>query len=265
MKKLAVIALYFFAASGLILTVGFLAVKFGLTNETGIIDEQRSSFLKEKPRTALVWTKGEEWSVIKKAVARDRETLDRAAAAAGVPPRLIVAELAVEQLRLFHDNRELFKTVFAPLKILGNQSQFSWGVMGIKQETAVLIEENLKDSNSPFYPGPEYELLLDFKTGDRDRERFLRIIDEHDRFYSYLYAALFLKEILAQWQKTGYDISGRPEILSTLYDIGFARSKPNGAPKSGGAPIKIGDMTYSFGSLAGEFYDSDELIDYFPR
>lgn len=93
----------------------------------------------------------------------------------------------------------------------------------------------------------------------------MRIIDEDNRYYSYLYAGLHLKEFEAQWKKAGYDISARPEILSTLFNIGFRYSKPNANPKSGGASIDVYDKDYSFGSLAGEFYYSNELIDVFPR
>jgi hypothetical protein len=74
-----------------------------------------------------------------------------------------------------------------------------------------------------------------------------------------------LKEVLSQWQKAGFDISSKPEIISTLYNIGFENSRPNADPRVGGSEIKIGDDTYSFGGLAAQFYASQELIDYFPR
>jgi hypothetical protein len=178
---------------------------------------------------------------------------------------MIVAPLVVEQLRMFFDERELFKTVFAPLKILGVQSQFSWGVMGVKQETAVAIEEHLKDSSSPFYLGPSYEHLLDFSTDNPDQERFARLTDQHNRYYSYLYGALYIKELETQWQKAGFSISDKPEIIGTLYNIGFAHSQPNASPQIGGAEISIGDTSYSFGALAADFYHSQELIEYFPN
>jgi hypothetical protein len=68
-----------------------------------------------------------------------------------------------------------------------------------------------------------------------------------------------------QWKQAGFDISKKPDILATLYNIGFVGSKPNANPQSGGAAIRIGNKTYSFGSLALEFYNSNELIDEFPR
>ena len=56
----------------------------------------------------------------------------------------------------------------------------------------------------------------------------------------------------------------RPEIACTLYNVGFAQSKPKADPKVGGSGIAVGDAKYSFGSLGYEFYYSGELLDAFP-
>jgi len=137
--------------------------------------------------------------------------------------------------------------------------------MGIKQETAIQIENNLKNQTSPFYLGLEYEHLLDFKTTDIDTERFDRIIDKKNQYYSYLYTGIYMKQIMKQWSDSGFPIDKRPEIITTLYNIGFIHSKPNATPASGGAAITVGGKTYSFGDLASQFYYSDELIAEFPR
>lgn len=217
----------------------------------------------------LTWSQSEEWSVLKKAIIKDRPAIVSAGERVGISPRLIVAVLIVEQLRLFHSNREIFKQIFAPLQILGNQSQFSWGVMGIKQDTARQIEDNLRDLQSVWYLGREYEHLLNYASSTRDSdidsERFARLTDEKDRYFSYLYTAILLKELEMQWDRAGFPIADRPEILATLFNIGFLNSHPNPEPKSGGAEIEIGQKTYSFGGLAGSFYHSDELITEFPR
>ena len=65
--------------------------------------------------------------------------------------------------------------------------------------------------------------------------------------------------------KVGIDISQRPEIIATLYNIGFKNSVPKEKPLSGGSAIEIGNNKYSFGSLAGFFYYSGELKEQFPR
>jgi hypothetical protein len=272
-KKLFTILIYIFAAIGFVLTFGFFAVKFGLTNEKGVIDNQKNTFIDKKDTDTVVkkaeneesWKKTEDWQALKVAITKDREAIYKASALFDVKPRMIVAIIMVEQMRLFGDNRELVKTVFAPLKILGVQSQFSWGVVGIKRETAISTENYLKDDTSSFYPGKKYENLLDFQTKDTEQERFLRLTDEDNRLYSYLYTAAILKELETQWKNAGYPLNTRPEILSTLFNIGFIHSKPNKDPKSGGASIVAGGKTYSFGSLAESFYNSNELTEYFPK
>ena len=272
-KKIFKILIYAFAAIGFILTAGFFAVKFGLTNNKGIIDVQQKEFIsngkiQEKHAvfyTNAPWMKSDEWMTFEQAVIKDRAVIDDVAAKTDVSPRIIVSVLAVEQLRLFFTERPVFKEIFSPLKILGTQSQFSWGVMGIKPDTAKQIEIFLKDKNSPFYPGLKYEGLLDFKTADTDTERFQRMTDYKDRNYSYLYGTLNIKEIISEWQKSGIDISNSPGIIGTLFNIGFNNSKPNSNPQIGGAEIDIDNIKYSFGSLAHDVYYSDKLLDVFPR
>ena len=283
-KKIFKIFVYVFAVIGFILVTGYFAVRYGLTNTSGIIDLQNENFL-QNGKTGLTsnvsqsigklnnpyWSTLSEWGILKGAIVKDKTLIYQAATTAGVTPRLIVSELVVEQLRLFYTERESYEKFFAPLKILGSQTQFSWGVMGIKEETAIQIENHLKDRTSPFYLGFSYEHLLNFpsssalNTDEIKQQRFTRLTDQHAHYYSYLYAALYLKQFETQWKNAGYDISNRPEILSTLYNIGFANSKPNSNPQSGGAEIDLGDHKYSFGSLAAEFYNSSELISEFPR
>lgn len=268
MKKAFQILIYIFAAIGFILVAVYGALQLGFTKTAGIIDSQHDYFKNQSTRQIdMTWSQGEEWQVLKQAIQKDTDSINVAAQKADIQPRILVATLIVEQLRLFYSDREVFKSIFAPLKILGTQSQFSWGVMGIKQDTAKQIEDNLKDSASDWYPGQKYEHLLDFPatTTDIDSARFARLTDEHDRTYSYLYAALDMKETEAQWQKAGISIADRPEILATLFNIGFANSKPHPNPLPGGAEIDIGTTTYSFGGLAGDFYYSDELTDIFPK
>lgn len=274
-KKIGIAVILVFALIGMFLTAGFLAVKFGLTNSGGIIDKQRENFLNpnNQPNGGVAqkyeWENLSEWQTLSAAILKDKAVITRAAATAGVEPRLIVMNLFVEQMRFFFDSRESYKKYFEPLKILGSQTLFSWGVMGIKPETALQIEANLKNPLSPFYPGAQYEHLLDFHTSNIEEERFTRMTDQHDHYGSYLYAGLYIKQITTQWKKAGFDLwsskSKRPDIIATLYNVGFANSKPKADPQSGGAPIPVGNRVYSFGSLGGEFYASSVLLDEFPR
>lgn len=271
MKKVASILIYIFAAIGFLLVITYLAVEFGWANTPGIIDRQRDHFQDEIKDAEDAWSQGEEWQILKEAVLKDMKVIDKVAMETGVSPRIIVSILIVEQLRLFHSEREVFKSVFAPLKILGNQSQFSWGVMGIKQDTARQIESNLRDPTSPWYLGTQYKGALDYPTSigkDKiDAERFARLTNEDDRYYSYLYAAFMMKQLISQWEKTGFPIDekSKPGILATLFNIGFENSKPHTNPQLGGAEIEINKTAYSFGGLARSFYESRELIAEFPR
>lgn len=213
------------------------------------------------------WRALPEWRVLREAITKDIEVINLAAMRARIDPRLLVSVLVVEQLRLFTSEREVYKQIFQPLKILGTQSKFSWGVMGMKEETAEAVERNLEDKNSPFYLGPEFENLLDFSAAEianKSNVRFERLTDQRDHYYSYLYAALFLKQIMAQWDGAGYNIDNRPEILATLFNLGFDKSVPKSKPEVGGAEIEIGDQLYSFGGLAFQFYYSGELSKSFP-
>jgi len=261
-------AVYVFALIGFFLTVGFIAIRLGWTKTSGIVDKQHDYF---KDSTASVdqalnqgWAQSPEWQILEVAIAKDAPDIIKASNVAGVDPRLTVGPLVAEQLRLFTSEREIFKQIFSPLKILGVQSQYSWGVMGIKQDTAIRVESNLTATSSDFYLGPSYEHLLDFQTSDHDSERFARLTDSKNRYYSYLYSALYIREIIEQWKKAGFDISDRPEVIATLYNIGFNNSRPNVNPSAGGAEIDVNGTTYSFGGLAGEFYRSNELTAEFP-
>ncbi len=263
MDKLFKVIVYTFALIGFVLVVGYVSVSMGWTNTKGVIDNQRGYF-KEQLKNAD-WISTEEWQTLKVAIAKDKDVIYRVSKETGVPSRIIVTPLVVEQMRLFFSEREIYKQIFAPLKILGNQNQFSWGVMGIKQDTARKIEENLKDTNSVWYLGKKFENVLDFTTSDPDSERFERMTDDKNRYYSYLYGAIFIKQIEKQWDNAGFPISNQPGIIATIYNIGFNNSKPHNNPLLGGAEIEIDKTTYSFGGLAQSFYESDELNEEFPR
>jgi hypothetical protein len=241
-----------------------VAILLGLTKTSGIKDPLNR--LLEQNAQATDWVNTEEYQSFKKSVIKDADKINAAGKAAGVNPRLITSALLSEQIRLYTDSsRESFKQFFQPLSILGIQSQYSWGVMGIKQETAIQIENNLKNSSSEFYLGKEYENLLDFSTEDIETERFDRLINKDDQYYSYLYSGIYMKQIMTQWNKAGFPLDNRPDIIATLYNIGYINSKPNPNPGAGGSQISVGGKSYSFGGLASSFYNSNELIEYFPR
>jgi hypothetical protein len=227
--------------------------------------------LKNKPKhkgkysqlSVFEWMNIEEWRTFKTAVAKDKQLIDSVEKVTGVEGRLIVSCLVGEQIRLFNSGREAYKQWIGPLKILSVESMYSFGVTGIKEHTARNIEMHLKDSTSVYYLGKKYEHLLDFK-GDPQTERISRLTSYRNHYYSYLYAAIFLKQVKIQWEKAGYPIDNRPEILVTLFNVGYPQSVPKSNPKVGGSTIMIKDKPYTFGAIGFQFYYSGELFDLFP-
>ena len=210
------------------------------------------------------WANTPDWDVISNGLIKDASIINQVAEETNVPARLIISAVIPEQFRFFSANRESYKKYFEPLKILGTLSKFSLGVSGIKPDTANQIENNDLTPTSPFYLGPEYEHLLDYPPGvNHNTELYNRLTDSKNHYYQYLYTALFIKQIETQWQGAGFDLSFRPDVLSTIFNLGYYHSKPNDTPEAGGAVIKVGDGTISFGELGSEFYFSGELIDIF--
>ncbi len=215
--------------------------------------------------SAYNWADTDEWNLMKEVFARDKDVIEKAAKDAGISPRLILSGVIGEQFRFFSSRRETFKSYFEPLKILATLSNTSYGIAGLKPKTVESIETNLKDTTSPFYLGLEMEHVADYDPSDDvPSVRLSRITDAKNSYYSYLYVGLFMKEIESQWQRAGYNIDNRPDVLATLYNLGFYYSIPKEDPKIGGTIINIGGASYAFGDVAYEFYYSGELSDIFP-
>ncbi len=212
----------------------------------------------------IPWMNTEEWEALKVAIMKDKDLIDSAAKLTGVESRLIVGCLVGEQIRLFNSKREMYKKYLGPVKVLSVQSQFSLGVNGIKDFTAMQVERNLKNDTSIFYMGKEYENLLDFKTNNPEVERITRLTDYRNHLYSYIYTGCILHQTMLQWKRSGFDIDNRPDILFTLFNVGFPQSKPNPDPKCGGSYITVHDKLYTFGAIGFDFYYSGELSDAFP-
>jgi len=293
LKYAGITIILIFALIGMAFTAIFIGMQFGLTNVRGTITE-RDSFFGKVPTLSLnknasstdqnnepvgngckdgmdqtkpcEWNQTVQWEVVKGGLAKDQAVIARVAGETGVPPRMIAAAVIPEQIRFFTDNREVFKRYFEPLKILASLSQFSLGVSGIKQKTADDIEKYAADSSSPFYPGDNMAALFAYASStDHDQELFNRLTDEKNHYYSYLYTALYLKEITAQWKQAGYDVHNRPDVLVTLFNLGFNASEPKADPKAAGAAITLGGTKYSFGTLGALFYHSSELKTEFPE
>jgi len=263
------IFLFGFAIIGVVFVFVYIAMRFGWLNVKGSISERNSYFNlnKEKQDVTIPFSLADtdEWKLMKEVFTRDQDIIKKSAKDARISARLILSSVIGEQFRFFNNRRESFKSYFEPLKILASLSNTSYGIAGLKPKTIGQIEDNLKNKKSPFYLGPEMEHVVDHKEGvDIETDRMNRITDAKNPYYSYLYVGLYTKEIISQWQKAGYDISNRPEILATLYNLGFYYSVPKVNPEVGGSVININGKDYTFGDIAYEFYYSGELSDIFP-
>ena len=236
----------------------------GLTKSDSTPDLLATSLPLSNELSVYIWSQDDVGKALEEATVKDKEVIDKAAKIAGVEPRMLVAAMYAEQTRMWRTQRGLFKQYLAPLKILASANQFSLGVMGIKPKTAEEIEAHLKDPLSPYYLGVENEHLLNFSTGDIAKERYNRLAHPTDHVYSFLYGAILIKQIEKQWADAGYPIDYRPDIVSTLYNIGFKHSNPGPNPQAGGATMNISGTTYTYGALSYEFYYSGNLQNEFP-
>jgi len=281
-KKILSIGLYVFACIGFLFVAVFISMQFGLLNVRGSIAE-RNTFFGQVPKTdntngclnapqdtqeevLCAWTNTAEWKVVHDGLIKDMSVIQDVSQKTGVSSRMIVASVVPEQIRFFTSNRESFKRYFEPFKILGSMSQFSLGVSGIKQETANDIEKYANDPTSPFYPGEGIAALLAYPTDvDHDGELYKRLTDAHNHYYSYLYTAVYLKEVEAQWKNAGFEVVERPDVLVTLFNLGFKASNPKPNPQVAGSLITVGGKDYSFGLLGTSFYNSNELMEIFSN
>lgn len=285
LKILLVLFILAFAGIGVMVTFVFFGMQHEVFNVPGSIIERNASFglvpttskaIREPESNGCkedmsqtepcFWYDTVQWEVVKGGLEKDAEIINRVSDETGVDARMIASAVIPEQSRFFTDNREVFKRYFEPLKLLVSLSKFSLGVSGIKQETAEAIEKHAQNSTSPFYPGDTFASLITYPEGaDKKQELFNRLTNEKDHYYSYLYTAIYLKEIEEQWMRAGFDVKNRPDVLVTLFNLGFDASIPKENPQVGGARITLGGQTYSFGYLGTLFYQSKELNAVFPN
>lgn len=279
-----------FACIGIVFSGVFVAMQYGLLNVKGST-QVRDEFYETLPKTDIlaavvpkkatttscveqsstgeaiavcVWNKSSEWQTVRAGIVKDKDIILKVSKETGVPSRMIVAAVAPEQLRFFTSNREQFKRYFEPLKVLGSMTQFSLGIAGLKQKTAEQIEQYAVDQNSPFFAGKGMANLISYDTSGAEPANLYGRLTSKDHYYSYLYVALFIKELEAQWGSYGYDVTGRPDIVTTLYNIGFKYSHPKPDPNIGGTTIELNGSSFSYGELGTAFYRSDELTAIFP-
>jgi len=251
-------------------------------NATSLLLKANKSFQTElkvlkakKDRTSLFeFSNYAVWNTFCNAVRKDKAAIDSAARIAGVEARMIVMCLVGEQVRMFNASRERFKQYVYPFNSVILPNNRGYGVTSILEHTALRIERQLVDKNSKFYPGDYFYKCLNTTDAApglvvdsikaHQHKTIQRLIKGGDHFYSYLYTAFLIRQYQAHWQREGFDLSYRPEIVGTLFNLGFDKSKPKKKPEVGGSSFKVGDKEYTFGGLCFEFYYSGEMMKDFP-
>lgn len=220
------------------------------------------------------WSNYKAWKQFCNALKSDKNAIDSVSRLTGVESRIIILCVVAEQLRMFNSGREKFKNFVYPYSRLILPTNRGYGVSGILEHTALRIEKTLFNRNDPFYPGDYFRNILNVRDSFPELKRdtikshrhttIQRLIKGGDHYYSYLYTALLLRQFQSHWEKAGFSLSNRPEILGTLFNLGYQKSKPKKNPSTGGSSFRIGDKSYTFGGLCYEFYYSGELQKEFP-
>ncbi|MBU1681168.1 MAG: hypothetical protein KKD86_20300 [Bacteroidetes bacterium] len=118
----------------------------------------------------------------------------------------------------------------------------SIGFCQVKLKTAYWIEVQLNDSNSAYFPDKKYKWKLSLSNTPEEIIHKL----ENDSL-NIMYASAYLRIIMSLWEKAGFPIDDRADILGTLYSTGlFKRDgkerKPNGSPKANKFGKEVGEQ-----------------------
>ena len=224
--------------------------------------------------SVYAWSNYTVWKQFCNTIIKDKRAIDSVSRLTGVESRIIVMCVVGEQLRMFNSGREKFKQYVYPYSRLILPSNRGYGVSGILEHTALRIESTLFNEKDPFYPGDYFQQTINVRDSFPEvindsisahrHKTIQRLIKGGDHYYSYLYTAYLMRQFQAHWERNNFDLSNRPEILGTLFNLGYQKSKPKKNPEVGGSTFKIGEKDYTFGGLCFEFYYSGEMQDAFP-
>ena len=252
------------------------AVSILLRDNKQFMREMKDVNKKAKFNTGSVyaWSNYTVWKQFCNTIIKDKRAIDSVSRLTGVESRIIVMCVVGEQLRMFNSGREKFKQYVYPYSRLILPSNRGYGVSGILEHTALRIESTLFNEKDPFYPGDYFQQTINVRDSFPEvindsisahrHKTIQRLIKGGDHYYSYLYTAYLMRQFQAHWERNNFDLSNRPEILGTLFDLGYQKSKPKKNPEVGGSTFKIGEKDYTFGGLCFEFYYSGEMQDAFP-
>ncbi|MGB2869953.1 MAG: hypothetical protein WBD36_16005 [Bacteroidota bacterium] len=177
------------------------------------------------------------------------ENIKNAAILFNVHPRVVASVIFVEHLmNVTWVDRKLDVT-FARYGF-----NTSIGLGQVKVETAEWIQRELRDSTSRYFLGCSADTIFPLTASKPDLINRLS-----DSAWNARYVAANLAMISKRWTDAGAPLSGRLNVLATLYSVGVVRS---GLEKKKPHPNPLANQ---FGRLAEQFFGSDIMIEYFPR
>lgn len=169
-----------------------------------------------------------------------------------IDKRIIMAIVMVEQIRSSETDRWTVKKM-AEKSLLNAFTMFSLWISWIKVNTAEKVEAHLKNPQSRYYLGKEYENILNFETKNIADERFKRLTRNDTYYWQFLYSWIISKMFIEEWKKAWFSISYTDEdwtektnlawVIWTLFNLWEnPNRKPHWTPALGGAIIPYGTV-----------------------
>ena len=145
----------------------------------------------------------------------------------GVPARYLMAIIYTERTLNYDWTDDELDIPLA--KALLNSSI---GFCQVKLKTAYFIERQFHDDESLYYPGERYQDLL--QVSQSPDQLIAKLADDT---LNIDYAAGYIRIILSRWEKAGFPLTERLDILGTLYSSGLyyksgQERKPNRSPQA---------------------------------
>lgn len=162
------------------------------------------------------------------------QLIERAAEKLEITPKYLAAIIYTERTLNYDWTDETFDVIIAKRGL-----NSSIGFCQLKLKTAYFIERQFNEITSVFYPGKKFANLL--QISQIPQELIDKLVNDSSNI---LYAAAYLRMMQTRWEKAGFPINDRPDILGTLYSTGLfyndgTERQPNAHPKPNTFGIKV--------------------------
>jgi len=164
-------------------------------------------------------------------------------------PRLLVSVLYAERrsnINMLDDYEDMFA-------YLGNNT--SIGLGQIRLDTAKWILEKATDSTHVYGLPAKCRTFIPKAVGRYQLQSLLQSDSTN-----VLLTAIHLKQILLRWERAGYPLDNRPDIVATLYTYGLYDRETGQELAPHANPV-----SNTLGMLASRFYTSNTLINLFKQ